>query len=228
MTTTEITATRLSAFAADTHNRLVAEDRADQFKSLRRSLEASSGTLAKELGDVSGALATQKGKTLTVDGIMDSFKDTMSDLEGVIAHVLGGFGTPAYLGFYPAGVNEYRRATKAALPTLMQRVSEMAGKDAGALGPAMTAQLQSFATDWNKARDEQQQQKGSVAGNRSERSAARIAVELALLSLIHTVAAAFPGDVDTCRRYFDFGLLEAGRHTSREKGDDTANETENK
>ncbi|MBK5285011.1 MAG: hypothetical protein JJE25_06380, partial [Bacteroidia bacterium] len=56
-------------------------------------------------------------------------------------------------------------------------------------------------------RDEQEQQFASVDDNRTERTQARVALELGMLTSVHSIAALFPGDVDECDNFFDFNLL---------------------
>jgi hypothetical protein len=106
-----ITTARLANFMQDTINRLTKANNSS-FASLINQLTPALEALHKELGNVDIAKTLQKGRTLLVDGIMDSFKKNMSNLEGVIAHALGGSNTAAYLEFYPQGITEYSKATK--------------------------------------------------------------------------------------------------------------------
>src|SRR5213075_30890 len=122
-----------------------------------------------EVSDVDVALSLQMGKTLTVNQVMAAFKLTMSIKEGVIADDLGGRNTPAYLEFYPHGIFEYSKATKAEMPTLTVRVKTGATAHSVPLGATLTSLLTGFKAQWETARSQQDTQKGSVEDNRSQR-----------------------------------------------------------
>lgn len=204
-----ITPNRLGNFAKDTLNNLTANNGSDNFTKLINDLTPLVNNFLAEIGDVDTSLNIQKGTTLTVDGVIDSFKETMSAEEPFIARALGGKNTPAYLEFYPAGIVEYTKAGKTNIPLLTQRVNTAAAAHTAQLGAPLTATLQGFATDYVTARDAQQQQMGTVDANRSERSTNRSALELGLLTTVHTIAATFPGDVQKCLSFFQFNLLFA-------------------
>ena len=50
---------------------------------------------------------------------------------------------------------------------------------------------------------------GEADTNHAERSANRTALELGLITAVHTIAAKFPGDVQQCLKFFQFNLLFA-------------------
>ncbi len=216
----DITSPRLSTFAANAVSRFRTNDSANRFPTLIAQLNTAQIALATELSDVSGAVALRKGKTLVVDGVKANFIKRMSTLEGVIANAFGGRETEGFLAFYPAGVDEYSRVTKTNMPTLTKRVLDMAMANATTLGTALTTELKSFENAWKTARNAQQDKKGTVSANRTQRTAARVAVELVLLDMIHQVASAFKGDVAQCGAYFDFSILAVPRHSSLEDGPD--------
>jgi hypothetical protein len=139
--------------------------------------------------------------------VMQQFKNTMSTEEPFIARALEGNNTPAYLQFYPQGVKEYSLASKTAMGVLVNRVKVAAIEYADALGTTLSNQLQAFEASWLSSRNTQQQQMGNVENNRSNRTEARMEVELALVSTVHTIASKFPGEVEQCSAFFDFSLL---------------------
>jgi hypothetical protein len=198
---------RLYNFGQDTLGKLTAANGGGDYTSLIALLTPALAAFGTEVSDVDVALALQKGKTLTVDQVMAAFKLTMSVKEGVIADDLGGRNTPAYMEFYPRGIDEYSRATKAEMPTLTARVRTAATAHSGALGAALTTLLTGFKAQWEGARSQQDTQKGSVEDNRSQRTTARIALEHVLLTTVHTIAAKFPGNVEQCLTFFAFGML---------------------
>lgn len=204
----EITTTRLFDFGTDTLNKLTQANGAPApYTDLINLLTPKLAAVGTELGDVDTSVNIRVGKTMTVDGVIAAFKTTMSEQEGVIAAALGGKATPAFIEFYPQGVSEYRNGTKTAMPTLVSRVFDSAVKYATPLGATLTTLLKSYETSYNDARNAQQQQKGAVNDNRAERTDARIALELALTTTVHTIGAMFPGNVQQCMAFFSFNML---------------------
>jgi hypothetical protein len=200
---------RLSNFAQDTLNNLIANNAGGEYTALIATLQPLVSNFKGEIGQVDTSRNIQKGATLTVDEIMVNFKDSMSSEEPFIARALGGIDTAPYLEFYPAGIDEYSRANKTNMPVLTKRVNVAATAHSAALGPVLTATLQAFAPGFNNARDQQQKQKGAVENNRNERSVNRRALELGLLATAFAIGFKFPGDVKQCLKFFRFNLLFA-------------------
>lgn len=205
----KIISSRLLNFSNDHLNKLVAANGGGAYTSLINLLTPLIAALTAELGDIDTSLNLQKGATLTVDQLLTSFRTTMSQQEGVIANALGGFGTPGYLEFYPHGVSEYTKVNKTTMPTLADRVSTAAAAHTAELTAPLVTTLQTFLSDWNKLRPSQQQQKGDVKNNRTERSIARQQLENGLLTSLHTIAALYPGNILQCSSLFSFSQLFA-------------------
>ena len=203
-----ITSTRLGNFVTDTLAEFAQADTDGTYKIPLKALQAAATPFLQELTGIDQNLTKQLGKTMTVAITTKGFKKQMSELEGVIARAVGGFDSEAFLEFYPHGVTEYTKATKKTIPTLLSRITAAATSYKKQLGADITAQLLSFETTWSPANKEQSQVKNAVKTSRTDTSAARHTVELALLTLIFTVAANNPGDVAACMKYFNFGLLE--------------------
>ncbi len=203
-----ITSPRLANFTSDCINRLTAANATNEYDLFIAQLTPLLDTFSNELGELATTQAQQKGKTLTVNEQVKAFKNTMSNKEGVIADAVGGRKTAGYLEFYPKGVTEYSNATKTQMPVLVKRVRMATTANADKLSPTLTALLQGFEASWLSQRGEQQKIKGTISDNRTDRSDARTALELALLKLIHSLATKFPGDVEQCMALFNFNLLE--------------------
>jgi hypothetical protein len=205
---------RMYNFSLDSLNKLTAANGGGDYDDLIALITPLIDDLGIEIGDVDIAANILKGKTMTADQVMTGFGTTMKDKEGVIADALGGRTTPAYLQFYPNGFGEYTRASKLQMPSLTVRVKTAATANSAALGAPLTALLQAFKGAWETARNAQEQQKGVLDDNRTERSESRVALELGMLTTVHTVAAKFPGDVDACNNFFTFNLLFSHGHRS--------------
>jgi hypothetical protein len=198
---------RFYDFSTDSLNRLTAANGGGDYTTLITLITPLIVTFGTEIGDVDVALAIRLGKTLTNDQVKAAFGLTMKEKNGVIANALGGFGTPEYLEFYPSGIGEYTKALKSQMPALVSRVKTAATAHSVALGAPLTTLLTGYDTLWKSSRDAQEEQKGVVDDNRTERTQARIALELGMLTTVHTIAAKFPGDVDACNNFFAFNLL---------------------
>jgi len=222
----KITTTRLANFAGDTLNRLTSANGGGSYTSLINQLNDPLETLNNELGQVDTGVTVQKGATLTNNQVLEQFKQTMSNEEPFIARALGGNNTAAYLQFYPQGLAEYHRATKTNMTTLTNRVNVAADNFATELGSTLSATLMAFEEDWQDSRNSQQQRIGNVDSNRSERTAARTDVELALVYCVHSIAALFPGNEEQCGSFFDFSMLlpQTRRHHETLNGTLAANQ----
>ncbi|MGB4776285.1 MAG: hypothetical protein WBP45_14005 [Daejeonella sp.] len=213
----EVTPPRLYNFTGDVLGRLKAANTTNEYDDLVQEITSVRDAFGLEIGQVKSSLSVQKGSTLTVDEFMKGFKTYMSDNEGVIAKAVGGFKGPAFLAFYPQGVNEYTKASKTNMPALLKQVYDAAEMHKAALGTALTTELKAFESDYKLVREAQQQQKGAVGDNRVGRTANRKALELVLLKAIHYIAYLYPGETEKCLSFFDFSLLlPAGRKAKPE------------
>jgi len=200
---------RMYGFSLDTLNRLTAANGGGDYQTLIDLLTPLVTTFGTEIGDVDVALNIQKGKTMTADQVIAAFQLSLRAKQGVIADDVGGFDSEAYLEFYPHGLTEYTLVTKTQMPTLTLRIRTAATAHAAQLGVPLTTLLTGFQPQWATARDAQEQQFGKVDDNRTERTQARVVLELGALTGVHTIAAKFPGDVDACDNFFAFDLLFA-------------------
>ncbi len=210
-----ITSVRLLVFTNDAIAKLEAANEPllnDFVPRLKTLVQA----LSIEIGQVKSGMAMQKGKTLVLNDFIKSFKDYMSLNHHVIAKMVGGFDTEAYLTFYPQGATEYRIATQAKLPALLMQVANAAEKYASVLGEPMTQELKHFNVFYQNQKNDQLLQKGNIAENRVERSNNRKALEVELIRLLHWLGYHYPLDVNKVASFFSFSLLEK-RHKAAEK-----------
>lgn len=229
---------RLGAFGQDSLNKLVAYNNQNPnakpsitgvtVQILIDVLTSPVGELLAQVSNVDTSLTKQLGATKTNDEVMGDFENTMKTQQGVIANAVGGFESAGYLRFYPHKLSEYTKAGKDDMPTLTKRVKEAATDYATQLGATLTARLQAFEADWQNSRDTQQQHIGAVGDNRTERSTAELDLQTALIVVMHSIGAMFPGDVEQCGAFFDFTLLYPQGHrgkTEKLTGNVPKNET---
>lgn len=216
----KITNTRLANFAEDSLNRFKDIAIEGQFATTIAELTVALDNLRKELGDVKSAKDARKTKTLRVDEFIKLFKNTMSELEGVIAYTTGGFNSDAYRAFYPNGVSEYRNATKTNMAEQITSVKNALTTFDAALSADLKTKLNGFYTQWHTLRNQQETAKSKVTDNRTERTDARKEMEMALHKAVATVNLEFPLEEDKCARFFDFNMLYPVKHHEKEEEED--------
>jgi hypothetical protein len=205
----EVSPSRLYNFAKDSIGKFTAANTGAIYTAIIQSLTPLSNALGTEIGEVKSTLGVQKSSTYTVNEVIDSFKIYMSVNEGFIAKAVGGFKSAAYIEFYPRGVNEYTKATKTKMVGLLKQVFDAAAHHANQLGAATVTELQAFTTQYATARTDQETKKGSVADNRNDRTANRIALETGLLKAVYSVGLLYTGDAEKCGSFFNFSMLYA-------------------
>lgn len=198
---------RLSGFANDCLNRIMQANDGNGYTALIALLSPACQALNAELGDVATALSMQRSKTLTVDEFISMFKTRMRELEGGIAYKLGGRNKPVFAEFYPQGKTEYNKASKTNIGMLLDRIYDITAEHTVKLGQEITSELQGWKPQYEQARNNHQQAKGTVDANRVQRTLARKQVEEALIKVVHNIGERFPGNVEQCCSFFDFSLL---------------------
>lgn len=98
------------------------------------------------------------------------------------------------------------------MTVLTGRVWTAADNNAAAIGTTLADKLKLYKGQWTTARNNQLGKMAVVDDNRTERSQARIELELVLLHAIHRVAYEFVGDIEKGSSYVDFNLLYAQTH----------------
>lgn len=201
-----ITNSRLHAFGKNLLSHLIAANTNHEYDTIISLVTLKVNDFGKDLGEVDTSTITGFGKRKTNDELLASFKKTMSDEEPFIARKLG-IDSTNYLDFYPHKISEYSDAAKIRMYILTNRVNVAAVANATALGEPLTTTLKSFFTDWEINRTAQETQKGVVHDHKGEAVTTRKALEIAILTAVHTVGLKFPGDVASVSALFDFTLL---------------------
>ncbi len=209
--------TRLYNCGNYTLNQLIENNTAGEFDDIITELTTAMDNLGIDLGDIDQRLNIQKNKTLNNDQVVDMFRTTMSDKEGVIADKLGGFNTDGFREFYPNGLTEYSNVTKTEMPILTKRVKDVATTYSTALGTTLRNLLQSFEQAWIDSRNLQQTQKGLVKTSRREKRADILAVSKTLKKTIGVLWVKYDGDDEQATTYFDFNLLYNYIHHPHQK-----------
>lgn len=202
-----ITTTRLTDFADDFINNMLADNGDGRYTPVIERVKGPNDAVITELGDVASSLGFQKGKTKTNDQVLSDFIDTMRRKKDVVADLLGGASSEGFITIYPQGIKQYNAANKTTMTTLTAQVAKGAKAYANGLGETLANLFQSFPQQWKDSRNSQQQKKGEVKDNRTDRSANRIQLELALCEALHTIGKMYPAQVQKCMSLFSFSML---------------------
>ena len=210
-----ITSLRLSNFGGDAITKFTVANVDGKYTATIEALTTTQKPFIAGLSTIDTSKNNKKGKTQIMNEVKDGFCTFMSDKSGVIADAVGGFGSAAYLAFYPKGVSEYSHAAKTQMAILVKRADAAATQYIGNLSAALVAQLRAFEPQWDAALTDQTSVMGSLNDVRADRDNTRIDLEKALLSAIHLVASQYPGDVAKCMSFFNFNLLTGVTHVAQ-------------
>ena len=210
---TKINPVRLLIFAKDAVVNMTANNATHDYDAEIDILNTIIAQLETEISVLDSAVNLRSGETDELDAVVALFVKTMSTQEGVIADKFGGRDTIGFKEFYPALLKEYHGANRTTLPTLTERVSKAAVKYTTTIGAPLATKLQSFFVDYKATRSIQSNLTGTIGMTRGSRSVANLKLEIALTGTVHFIAGKFPGDVDTCSKFFKFNLLfTVGHH----------------
>ncbi len=163
------------------------------------------------------AAAVKEGMTVAVDKSIKAFKALVRRKAGA---VLDAFGDDSreYHEFFPQGVNEYTKAGKAGIETLMRRIVTAGLTHEKALGGDFANAFSNIYNEYQNIREAQLGKKGDVSDLGDIRDEARAALTTQLTANIHYIGYTYPGNAEKCLTYFDQSIL----HDSNDAGDSEA------
>ncbi|MBE7174715.1 MAG: hypothetical protein INR73_29365 [Williamsia sp.] len=202
-----ITPERFYEFGTTHLQALILANDKGQFDDMIARLTQALSDLQKEIAGVDINLNTQKTETRTVDAFIGDFRLYMSDNEPFIARQLGGRQSAGFKEMYPFGITEYSKISKTAMPAVTARIRSVGGKYSKNLDPDTLSTLQGFEPGYTECVTAQKKQKQTVSADRTGRKSAFVAAQLTLTESVHTVGAAYPGNVEKCASFFPFSML---------------------
>ncbi len=159
-------------------------------------------------------VAERIGSTRSLDNVSRLFADTVRRKYMGIASVYPE-GTAIYLEFFPEGMTEFSRLTRANIQAVSHRIATKATEYKTTLGGQPFADIfTGLENDITTAITTQNKGKSKVFAISGDIIISRIPVEDALMKAMFTVGGKFWPDRTTCLTYFDFSLL-VGRNKSR-------------
>ena len=141
--TKEISDDNMKKFAEVHLQRLTANNSGGDFTQMITDTTTAYTNYYGSITDEDTKFAVQQGLTVTMNNIMESFKNAVSQKEGLVR---GNFGkdSPEYQEFSPLGVTEYRSGTLANIEVLMDRFSKAAAAHVAVLGVPFQTEFQAI------------------------------------------------------------------------------------
>jgi hypothetical protein len=153
------------------------------------------------------SLATKKGSTSSLDTVSRLFADTVRSKYNTIASVYP-IGTAIYIEFFPNGLTEFSRLTRANILSISHRMTIKSAEYKATLGGQPFADLFSgLETSIGTAIGTQNTNKSGVQAITSAVINNRQPVEDQLMKVMYAVGSQFWPVASTCNSYFNFPLL---------------------
>ncbi|GAB4093535.1 hypothetical protein [Flaviaesturariibacter terrae] len=169
------------------------------------------------LGAIGKGAAEKIGSTRALTAFKKQLHLYMKQHEDGLSVALEGRNSKGFLSFLPQGITELNRMTHTEAPAVLQRIRQSLDDYGPALPDALRSGLEGLYDQWTQLRTSQQYLLETLDAKRNERDADRIALELALLKAIHTVALKYLGDEDQTERFFAEHLLRGKSGKKKEE-----------
>ncbi|MFZ4796708.1 MAG: hypothetical protein ACOYMA_04390 [Bacteroidia bacterium] len=174
-------------FLVQSHiNFLKAQNTSGTYTAMINLVETPYAIYRKWIGDQETTLTTKKGKTITVNSVLNEFDGFVDNLYDEVFKWKRQ-KPEAYNALFPKGKDEYSKITKTDAQTIMQRLSDACNKNVD-LDKTFKDKALELLNEFISVRDAQLGKKGEVKDGSSEGNTLRLAVAtsmyLVLLDLI--------------------------------------------
>lgn len=193
-------------FTEDHLQRLAAEDEMGRYTALLSATKDAYDAYFGSLSEEDTRFAVQQSLTSSMNRVVEEFKKTISQKEGIVRGTFGA-DSPVYQEFFPKGLTEYSRATLAEIETLMNRIITAAQEHADQLGEAFVSLFSDIRARFVAAREAQLKKFGEVQEHKKRTATNRDALEEQLMVNVLTLARDNVGDPAVVSRYFDQTIL---------------------
>ncbi|HCY77063.1 MAG TPA: hypothetical protein DHV28_14165 [Ignavibacteriales bacterium] len=206
--TKEISDDNMKKFAEVHLERLSANNGTAQFTAMITDTTNAYTAYYGSITNEDTKFAIQQGLTITMNNIVENFKNFVSKKEGTIR---GQFGDKSaeYQEFFPLGVTEYRQSNLANIDKLMTRFVAAAERYSAELGAALQTDAETYLTNFKAARKAQLEKIGEVSAQKTTTSTTRDGIENELMKNVHLIASMFIGNVDRCMDFFDQSFIRS-------------------
>ncbi len=145
--------------------------------------------------------AQKEAATVNVEKYAKEFVDMVSMKEGIIRGTWGKESSQ-YQEFYPHGITEYSKATRATMNELMERYLQTATKYATELSANFVDIFTTLINNYKTSRDLQLGKMGDVSGDKFETAQNRDVLETQLMSNVLVIANNNIGNPEVMKVYF--------------------------
>lgn len=199
----------LRRFTEDHLGRLAANNDTGAYTVMLTATQGAHDAYFGAIADEDTRAAVRKSLTAAMNAVFEDFKVQVRRREGRVRDAFGP-ATPAYLEFFPRGLNEYGEATLSTVETLMTRLVDAARRHLADLGQPFLDQFTALKSNFSVARQAQVQKKGEVSEGKTGTAGARDALELQLMDNLLVLAREFKGRPEEGMRFFDQSLIRRG------------------
>ena len=162
--------------------------------------------------------AQKEAATVNVEKYAKEFVELVSMKEGIIRGTWGKESSQ-YQEFYPHGITEYTKATRATMNELMERYLQTATKYAAELPANFIDIFTALINNYTTSRNLQLGKMGDVSGDKLETAQNRDILETQLMSNVLVIANNNIGNTDVMKVYFTQHYIE---RSGRSQGDPLA------
>lgn len=196
----------LKEFTEDHLQRLITNNGSGMFTQVLTDTQSGYNGYFGNIANEDVNTAVRKSLTMSADNLMATFKKTVSRKEGTIKG-LYAVDSPAYQEFFPQGITEYSKATKANIETLMNRMVNASIAHIADLSTSFVQIFTDLRDNYVTARTLQLGKKGDVTTHKTATKTSRTVLELQLTKNIHYIGYNFPGDITLCISFFDQRII---------------------
>jgi hypothetical protein len=196
----------LRKFTEDHLQRLAVQNTNNVYDALLNSTETAYENYFGALADRDTSFALQQSRTKSMNNVMTNFQKTLRLREGLVGNYFPK-DTPEYLEFFPAGLDEYNRATLLNTETLMNRIITAFTAHTATFGNTTVTEFTNFLTQFKAARGTQLQQKGKVSDATETTEATRDILEIQLTTNVLSIALKNIGNPQAATSFFDQSIL---------------------
>jgi hypothetical protein len=201
-------------FFSDHNNRLIqAVADGAPFADLLTEFTPALGRLADSKTSTAVNLAQQGSETMTVDNIMDSFKNEITKLEPIVL-IQFPKDSVEYHEFFPQGKTAYHRITKANIGNLFATIISACDNHSDKIGEDPLHVFTALRDAYVAARNRQQQRKESTGSTRSAwDDNLEIVSNLAFHNLL-MIADNYKNQPEKLRLFFDVSIATPDKHVN--------------
>lgn len=166
----------------------------------------------------------QQGRTIAADNAWEAALKFVRQKEGIVKGTWGK-DSAQYQEFYPHGLDEYNRATKANKAAVLEQFRLAAIAHSAELPLTFVGDFTFLATDWQTKFTAQQTQIGLVKDANSQTATVRDPLETQLMVMVLVIASKNVGHPEMVNDFFNQSLLQAPQFNLPKEGTVNPGET---